>query len=114
LIPGKANYFWGMVRVFGVVAMTALIVGVAALAIAFAVVDADTVNEISRYGNEIDDDVAFARAGTMHNFSYLGGLAGIITGGVAIFRQRRRLSASASTVDGDTDATEQRGEPARR
>lgn len=110
VIRGNWNYFWGMLRVFGVVAITTLIVGLAALAIAFLVVDADTVGEISRYDNEMTDDVAFARAGTMHNFSYLGGLIGIITGGIAILWQRWRLNTSASTVDANADATEQRDE----
>ena len=91
VIRGNVNYFLGMIRVFGVVALTTMLVGLAALAIAFLILDADNVGEISRYGNEITDDVAFARAGTMHNFSYLGGLLGIVTGGLIIFRFRRRV-----------------------
>ena len=101
LIRGNANYFWGMIRVFGVVAITTLIVGLAALVMAFVVVDAETVGEFTRYGNEIVDDAAFARAGTMHNFSYLGGLIGIITGAVAIYRQcqgQRRVSPEQITT----------------
>ncbi len=90
LIRGNANYFWGMIWVFGVVVMTTLTVGLAALAIAYMTLDADSVGEISRYGNEIADDVAFSVAGTMHNFSYLGGLAGIVTGGMAILWLRHR------------------------
>lgn len=101
LIPGNANYFWGMIRIFGVVAVTTLVVGLAALSIAFLIIDAEAVGEITRYGNRISDDVAFARAGTMHNFSYLGGLVGIITGGMAVFWQRRRWNASHSN-DGVT------------
>lgn len=110
LIRGNANYFWAMIRVFGVVAATTLIVGLAALAIAFVVIDAEVAGQISRYGNEITDDVAFARAGTMHNFSYLGGLAGIITGGVVVFWQRSRLNTSSSIVNTNVDATEPHGE----
>jgi MFS family permease len=110
LIRGSANYFWAMIRVFGVVAVTTLIVGLTALAIAFVVVDTEVAGEISRYGNEMTDDVAFARAGTMHNFSYLGGLVGIITGGVAVFWQRRRLNTSSSNVNTNADATEPSGE----
>ena len=111
VIRGNANYFWGMIQVFGVVTMTTLIVGLVSLAVAFAVVDSETVGQITQYGNEMSDDVAFARAGTMHNFSYLGGLVGIITGGVAVFWQRRRLNAATSTVSANSDATEQSGEP---
>lgn len=95
VIRGTANYFWVMIRVFGIVAVTTLVIGLVALGVAFAVVDADTVGQITRYGNEIQDDAAFARAGAMHDFSYLGGLVGIVTGGVAVFWQRRRPSVAA-------------------
>lgn len=88
VIRGNAAYFWKMIRVFGVVALTTLIFGLAALAYAYATVDPDTVGEMKRYGNEIANDAAFMRAGTMHNFSYLGGLVGIIAGAVAIYFAR--------------------------
>ena len=89
VIRGNSNYFWGMIRVFAIVSVTALIVGLTALAIAYVVIDGDMAGQISRYGNDITDDVAFARAGAMHNFSYVGGLVGILTGGVSILRQRK-------------------------
>lgn len=111
LIRGNANYFWAMIRVFGVVAVTTLIVGLAALAVAFIVVDTAVAGEISRYGNEMIDDVAFARAGTVHNFSYLGGLVGMITGGVTVFWQRRLLNALSSSINSNADATEQSNAP---
>jgi hypothetical protein len=95
-IRGTADYFWGMIRVFGVVALTTLVVGLLALLIAFLVVDPHNVGEFTRYGNAISDDAAFARAGTMHNFSYLGGFVGIITGAAAVYRERRRTR----TADG--------------
>ena len=97
VIRGGKRYFWGMLRVFGVVTATTLLVGLLALAWSFVSVEASEVGEISRYGNEIVDDAAFVRAGTMHNFSYLGGLIGMITGGVAIIWERgrsRRLNLS--------------------
>lgn len=105
LLPGNGNYFWGMIRVFGIVAMTTLVIGLVALAIAFLIVDKDLIGEISRYDNEMNDDVAFARAAIMHNFSYLGGLIGIITGCITIFCLRRRLKISASIND-NTNTTE--------
>ncbi len=61
-IRGTSNYFWSMIRVFGVVAITTLIVGLVALLFAFATIGPDTVGEITRYGNEIVDDGAFAHA----------------------------------------------------
>jgi len=114
LIRGNAKYFWVLIWVFGVVAGTTLIVGLVALAVAFVVVDSEVAGEISRYGNEMTDDVAFVRAGTMHNFSYLGGLVGIITGGVAIFWQRRRLNSPNSKVETNADAKESSDAPKSR
>lgn len=105
LLPGNGNYFWGMIRVFGIVATTTLVIGLVALAIAFLIVDKDMIGEISRYDNEMNDDVAFARAAIMHNFSYLGGLIGIIAGGFTILCLRRRLKISASISD-NADTTE--------
>ena len=105
LIRGNANYFWGMIRVFGIVAITTLVVGLVALAIAFAIVDPENVGEFTRYDNEIADDAAFARAGTMHNFSYLGGLIGIITGAIAVFWQRKRYAKIESRSDTQPNAT---------
>ena len=105
LIRGNANYFWGMIRVFGIVALTTLIVGLVALASAFLIVDPETVGEFTRYNNEIDDDAAFARAGTMHNFSYLGGLIGLITGAIAIFWQRKRHRKVESQLETHSNAT---------
>jgi hypothetical protein len=90
VLRGTAEYFRGMIVAFGVVAATTLLAGLAALAAAYLVIDDQTAGNITRYGNEVVDDVAFARAGTMHNFSYLGGFLGIVTGLVAIGWMRRR------------------------
>jgi len=74
-----------------VVAGTALVVGLSALLIANV-----TISEWSLppygYPNEVTDKVAFARAGTMHNFSYLGGFIGIITGSVYLLAVQRRVT----------------------
>lgn len=102
-IRGNACYFWGMLRVFGVVAATTLVVGLAALLFSFLSVDPRMVGDITRYGHEIADDAAFARAAAMHNCSYLGGMIGIVTGGAAvsciIFDSRtRKLEAPAKKI----------------
>lgn len=94
-VRGNSNCFVTTIRAFGVAALTTLAVGLAALAVACLSLDAASVGEITRYGNDIVDDVAFARAGAMHNFSYLGGFIGIVTAGIFI---RRRRSA-ALTLD---------------
>ncbi|MAR08695.1 MAG: hypothetical protein CL681_15210 [Blastopirellula sp.] len=101
LIPGTVNYIRGMLMVFGVVALTALIVGIIALTFAFLLIQPSNTPELIVYGNDIQDDAAFARAGTMHNFSYLGGLLGILTGAVMIFRLRRRSGTPHLPVSAD-------------
>jgi hypothetical protein len=111
LIRGEANYFWGMIRVFGVVTSTTLLVGLTALSFAFVMVDRNNAGQISRYGHEIADDVAFLRAGTMHNFSYLGGLAGIITGGITILWLRQRSLSSYAAPLATATASEQNDAP---
>jgi len=96
VIRGPWNYFRSMLATFVVVAMTTLLIGLAALSIAFVLIDPDRVGEISRYGNQISDGAAFLRAGAMHNFSYAGGLLGVITGLAAIVWAWRRQRATAA------------------
>jgi hypothetical protein len=83
---------------FGVVATTALVIGLAALAGAAA-----TISETRLPGfwfpDEPIDKVAFARVGVMHNFSYLGGFLGILTGVIYLAIARFR---SGSTNTGTT------------
>lgn len=98
IIPGNTNYFWGMLRVFLVVTATTMLVGLAALAVAYIVVDREMAGNLVAYDNHIEDDVSFMRAGTMHNFSYLGGLFGIVTGAIAIIVERRRAEALKGRV----------------
>ncbi len=61
-----------MIRVFGVVTMTTLIVGLSALSLAYVLIDADNAVKYSPYGNTIADDVAFSRAACMLDFGYSG------------------------------------------
>lgn len=95
-IRGVGSYFATMLRAFAAVTITTSAVGLVALGAAFLLLDAETVGQITRYDWEILDDLAFARAGTMHNFSYAGGVLGIIGGAVVIYRayQRQRMPTS--------------------
>lgn len=96
VIRGARQYFVTMIRTFGIVALTTLAVGLIALLVAFMTVNEGNAGEFTTYGNKIVNDVAFARAGTMHNFSYLGGLIGIVTGAGAIYYERRRQKHATS------------------
>ena len=76
LVRGARHYFFAMLRVYAVIVTTTCTVGLVALA--------------HGYGTLVSP---FARAGQMHNFSYLGGLLGIVVGGVCIIVKHRRWSA---------------------
>ncbi|MDA8745946.1 hypothetical protein N9N28_15065 [Rubripirellula amarantea] len=90
IIRGDANYFWGMLRVFCVVAFTAIAFGLVALCYAFVAVDATIAGEIVIYGSQVKDDVGFERVGFVHDLGYIGGYAGMATGALAIIWERRR------------------------
>lgn len=95
VVPGAKRYFLAVLRSYAVVALTALTVGLAALLIAYISIKDQSVGEIVRYGKAISHPVEFARAGTMHNFSYLGGLIGIFTGIIWIVIERKRTLKTA-------------------
>lgn len=90
IMPDAKTYVSRCLIAFVVVVATALLVGLAALALA----------RMRTHGSEwefwtpeeVGDPVAFARAGTMHNFSYLGGFLGIVTGSLYLVLERVRLA----------------------
>ena len=90
VFPIGEGYSRVMIKAYCIAAGTALVTGLLALLYAFATLDVTTVGEVVRYGQEIHDPVAFMRAGTMHNFSYLGGFLGIVTGSVSLILERGR------------------------
>jgi hypothetical protein len=98
VLPEPRTFFFGVLKAFGVAAITALVIGLGALIVACVTLDSASVGEIVRYRNKISNPLEFARAGTMHNFSYLGGLVGIITGVVSIFVERKRVRLDSESL----------------
>ena len=88
------SYFLVSIKSYGVVAITAFIVGITALLISFLLVDPETIKPIQIFRKTISDPVSFTYAGTMHNFSYLGGIIGIVTGAIFILRHNKRPNQS--------------------
>lgn len=85
-------------RGFAITLAVAAAIGLLALAVSFVMVREDNVPAIvERYGNIMDDPVAFWRAGTMHNFSYLGGAIGSCIGCVMTVRAARQVRKKATT-----------------
>jgi len=64
---------------FVIVTLTAFVIGFGALGISFFTIHAGAIPSWA-CSDDVVDKVNFARVGTMHNFSYLGGLIGIATG----------------------------------
>ncbi len=91
ILPGWKVYLSRCLAAFVVVAGTALVVGLGALAYASLTISEASLPDY-RYPNGVTDKAAFARAAAMHNFSYLGGFLGIITGSMYLIVERIRLS----------------------
>ncbi len=91
ILPGWKLYLSHCLSAFAIVAATALVIGLAALAFASATVS-DASLPLYWYPPQVRDRLAFARAGTMHNFSYLGGFIGILIGSQYLIWQRLRIA----------------------
>lgn len=91
ILPDDKTYWTCGLAAFGVVAVTAIVVGLGGLIYAcLAIPEAAIADYWCPAG--VADPVAFVRAGTMHDFSYLGGGVGIITAAVFLVLARMRLS----------------------
>lgn len=91
ILRGWRSYLVQTLLSFGVVAVTAFIVGVGALTVSFFTIHPGSVPKWP-YPEGLVDTVNFARVGTMHNFSYLGGVIGIVTGIVYIVIRRKHAN----------------------
>jgi hypothetical protein len=91
MMPDAKAYLSRILIAFAVVAATALVVGLGALAHASSSITASDLPDYW-YPDGVTDRVAFARAGTMHDFSYLGGFLGIITASLYLVVERIRLT----------------------
>lgn len=86
VIRGRGRYAVVVLQALGLVVATALAVGLGGLLYGVLTLQAESLPP--REG--VHDIVAFWRAGTMHNMSYLGGGVGIIVGlGWIAFQARR-------------------------
>jgi len=95
ILPGWKAYLSRCLAAFAVVAGTALIAGIGALIYACLTISEATLPDFW-YPDGVMDKVAFARAATMHNFSYLGGFLGIIPAAVYLIIERIRLAKHCS------------------
>jgi len=68
------------------VVVITLLVGLTALGVSFFTITEKMLPDWMQYYS-VSDPVAFARAGTMHNFSYIGGLVGLFVGAAIMGRE---------------------------
>jgi hypothetical protein len=95
IMPDGRSYMLHALIAFAIVAVTTLLVGLGALAVASAIITPANLPDFG-YPDAVADKVAFARAGTMHNFSYLGGFLGILTASLYLIVARVRLARRRS------------------
>jgi hypothetical protein len=91
IMKGWKNYFVQTLLSFAVVAVTALVVGLGALVVSFFTIHEGSLPPWS-YPDALTDVVSYARVGTMHNFGYLGGFIGILTGTGYLIVKRIRMN----------------------
>lgn len=107
LVRDNRAYIVAVLRSFLVVLCTTVFTGWMAFAIATLWIPSEPNEEWVFRGLAISDAAAFRRAGTMHNFSYLGGLLGIFTGLASLLRsflaENERLQISCRSA-GDATA----------
>jgi len=78
-IKGRRQFVYTYACSALLVVVTTLCCGIAALAISVFTIGPDSLPDWMS-GRDVSSPVAFARAGTMHNFSYLGGGVGLVIG----------------------------------
>jgi hypothetical protein len=93
ILPDARAYLVHALVAFAVVAVTALAVGLGALLWAACTLHESNLPAYD-FPPGVADKVAFARAGAMHNFSYLGGFLGIVTASAYLVLMRVRLGKS--------------------
>ncbi len=99
-LKGTKAYVRHVLTAALLVTVSTLLVGLVSLALGSFVIDAALLERLSsRFGLGAREAMAFARAGTMHNASYLGGGIGLLIGWsyivIATVSQRRRSRADA-------------------
>lgn len=92
--PFLRTFFLASIAVVG----TTLLVGLGALAVGLITIESSNLPDWMA-GRAVSDPVAFARAGQMHDFSYLGGMIGLVIGAFIAVRktvQSRRTRHAAN------------------
>jgi hypothetical protein len=86
MIPNWKNYLRVSIGTFMYITATALLIGV--IALVYGLINYN-INNLPHFNipNGVEDKIKFCVVGNMHNFSYLGGLFGIVAGIINIIIQ---------------------------
>lgn len=89
-IDENRQYFRLMIKAFFVVLLTSFTLALLALLSAYAFPD---IFKFKMIRKGVLDNLAFSRAGTMHNFSYLGGIIGIFSAWIYLRKKRSNFTS---------------------
>lgn len=87
-LVGKQKYYSAILKSYGLVTLSAIVVGVVALLVACIYVDQALARQFVRNWQDLNGPIAFMCVGVMHTFSYLGGGLGLIIGLWYLWRSR--------------------------
>jgi membrane-bound ClpP family serine protease len=90
IIPGWKNYLKVMLQAFICACGTALLIGIAALIYGLIKYNETNLPNFS-IPNAVVDKINFCVVGNMHNFSYLGGIIGMVAGITFIIVMKLKL-----------------------
>jgi hypothetical protein len=90
IIPKWKNYLKIMLKTFIYITITALIIGIIALIYGLIKYNADNLPYFNIPDGVIDKE-KFCVVGNMHNFSYIGGIIGVLVGIIYIILKRMKM-----------------------
>ncbi|MEO1618639.1 MAG: hypothetical protein AAFV88_22510 [Planctomycetota bacterium] len=105
LVRTTSGFLRAVLRAYLVVLATAITVGVFAIGLGWLTITPDDSKPLLIGDRPIQDVAGFLRAGMLHNFSYLGGLLGIVTGVTSIMRRFLRGEKADAPNEATDDQT---------
>jgi hypothetical protein len=99
IIPNWKNYLIVMLQTFVCICITALLIGIIAMIYGLIKFDLNNIPTFlyNNIPNGVEDKINFCVVGNMHNFSYIGGLAGIIVGIIFIIIKKIKIKKIINT-----------------
>jgi hypothetical protein len=93
IIPNWKNYLIVMLQTFMCICITALLIGIIAMVYGLIKFDINNI-PMFLYDNipdNVEDKINFCVVGNMHNFSYIGGIVGMVVGIIYIVIKKIKI-----------------------